>query len=274
MKAVITGIHGTVGSALKTYLEEQGVTVIGWDRTTIPIDEYHTMENYLRSIRPDVLFHLAIHSQDTGRSNESFMVNYHWTSELAWITKTLGIKFIYTSTVMVFSDDAKGPFTVFSKPDAAQGYGYEKRISEQRVFYQNRTATVARLGWQIGNQIGNNTMITYFEKCMTEQNKVKASTKWYPACSFLEDTVAALYQLAFKHPGLYLLDSNTHWNFYEIANALNEVHNRRWNIVPSDHFIFDQRMFDERISIPSLKEKLPTLPHTSQDILRQLHKNE
>jgi dTDP-4-dehydrorhamnose reductase len=259
MKAIITGAHGTVGSALSKHLTVQGHQVVAWDRSVVPIDRYQPMEDFVRQERPDVLFHLAIASRSTGVANESWLVNYEWTSELAWITRQLGVRFVFTSSVMVFSDDAKGPFTVDSQPDAPRGYGYEKRMAEQRVFHQNPDAVVARLGWQIGEAGGSNNMIDFFEKKAAASEGVAASRKWYPACSFVRDTAAALTWLASAKPGLYLIDSNTRWNFHEIASALNEKHGRHWSIVANDDFVFDQRMVDPGVPIPSLRDTLTTL---------------
>lgn len=180
MKAIVTGSRGTVGSALVRHLRSQGDQVIAWDRDVVPIDRYQPMEDFVRREKPDVLFHLAIASRSTGTPNESWLVNYKWTSELAWITRQLGIRFIFTSSVMVFSDNAKGPFAIDSVPDAAEGYGYEKRMAEQRVFQQNPDAVVARLGWQIGDAAGSNNMIDFFEKQTTTHGAIQASRKWYP----------------------------------------------------------------------------------------------
>jgi dTDP-4-dehydrorhamnose reductase len=259
MKALITGLHGTVGSALAAHLTGQGHQVVGWDRNSVPIDDYHKMESFARAQRPDVLFHLAIASNSTGKPNESWLVNHDWPGELAWITRTLRIHFVFTSSVMVFSDNAKGSFTIESVPDAPQGYGYEKRMAEQRVFQQNPDAVVVRLGWQIGEKTGSNNMIDFFEKQVREHGRIAASRKWFPACSFLPDTAAALAWLATASPGLYQIDSNKRWTFYEIVCALNELHGRRWKVVPNDDFVFDQRMVDPRVPVPSLQGRLPML---------------
>ena len=259
MKAIITGARGTMGTALALHLKPQGHVVIFWDRHIVPTDRYQPMEDFVRREKPDVLFHLAIASRSTGVPNESWLVNYEWTSELAWITRQLGVRFLFTSSVMVFTDNAKGPFTVESQPDAAAGYGYEKRMAEARVFHQNPDAIVDRLGWQIGEAAGSNNMIDFFEKQMTASGRINASRKWFPACSFVRDSAAALSWLATAKPGLYLINSNTRWNFHEIASALNKQHGDRWNIVANDDFVFDQRMIDPRVPIPSLQRTLPTL---------------
>jgi len=260
MRAILTGASGTVGSRLSEHLKQQGFDVIAWDRQRVPVDDYWAMERFIREAAPDVLFHLATASQPTGRANESWLVNYEWTSELAWICRTLGVRFVFTSTTLVFTNDAKGPFTVDSKPDAREGYGYEKLRAEERVFAQNPEARVARLGWQIGGQPTGNNMLAFLEGKMREEGRVEASTRWYPACSLLGDTVRELHRLAFSEPGLYLLDSNERWTFFEIASALNALHGNRWRVEPSEHFVFDQRMQDAKTKLPSLKARLTTLP--------------
>jgi dTDP-4-dehydrorhamnose reductase len=234
--------------------------VVCWDRNDVPVDDYWAMEGFVRSVAPDVLFHLATASQPTGRPGESWLINYEWTSELAWITRTLGVCFVFSSTTLVFSNEARGPFTRESKPDATQGYGYEKRRAEERVFHQNPEARVVRLGWQIGEHPSGNNMVAFLEEKMRQEGRVEASTRWYPACSMLDDTVRALLALVEAGPGLYMFDSNERWTFYEIARALNARHGGRWRVEPSEHFVFDQRMKDDRVKLPSLKERLTELP--------------
>jgi dTDP-4-dehydrorhamnose reductase len=259
MKAVITGANGTIGSKLKSHLEEQGHTVVGWNRQEVPINDYWAMENFLKAESPDVVYHLAIPSNPTGHENESWMVNYQWTSELAWISKVLGISFIFSSTVMVFTNNAKGPFRPDMSPDAVEGYGYEKRMAEERVFYQNPGARIVRLGWQIGDAPGSNNMVDFLDTRMKSDGLVSASTEWLPACSFLEDTVQVLAQLPDMDPGLYHFDSNEKWTFYQIAFALNTLQGKKWKIVPSENFVYDQRMEDERLPRFSLKDRLKSL---------------
>lgn len=260
MKVMITGASGVVGSGLRQHLEKQGDEVIAWDRSRVPIDDYAQMETYVRQHQPMALFHLATASKPTGRENENWWVNYHWTSELAWICRQLKVKFIYTSTVMVYTNDAVGPFTPESTPDAKSGYGHDKLIAEERTFSQNPDAIVARLGWQIGDSVGSNNMIDYLAKQMVEHGEIRASTRWYPACSFVEDTAQALVSLIDKSPTVYLINSNTRWTFYEIVTALNENYGGNWKITPTEDFIYDQRMLDARVTIPELNVRLPNLP--------------
>src|ERR1041384_4030691 len=106
IRILVTGANGTVGTAFRQCATAHGAEVIAWNRAAVPIDQYQSMEDFVRATKPDALVHLAIGSKSTGRANESWLVNYEWTSELAWITRTLGVPFIFTSSVMVFSDAA------------------------------------------------------------------------------------------------------------------------------------------------------------------------
>lgn len=259
MKVMLTGAHGTLGQALTDCLNQQGGTVIPWDRTQTPIDDYQAMETFVHTHHPDALIHLAVPSQPTGRDNEAWLVHQHWTGELAWICRELELQFLFVSTVMVYGDRAKGPFTLNSRPEASEGYGYDKLKAEERVFYQNPDGIVARLGWQIGERAGSNNMIDWFDQQMQAKGEIRVSRRWQPACSFLSDTVKVLLDLVQKPGGLYLVDSNRGWTFDQIAHALNELHGNPWKIASEDGFAQDQRMIDERVKIPPLSQRLPTL---------------
>ncbi len=258
MRALVTGSNGTVGSVLCHKLARAGWGLVRWDRSDVPIDHYESMELFVRRERPDVLFHLAAASQPAqGDSTPevSWQVNYEWTSELAWITRKLGIGFVFTSTVMVFTDARPGPYTVASRPDATDGYGMEKRRAEERVFEQNPQAKVARLGWQIGSDLRGNQMAAW----LSERRQVRASARWIPACSLIDDTADALLRIAGARPGLYHVDSNEGWSFYDLACALKRRHEADWSIEPSWAWAYDQRLLDGRLAMPKLVDRLPEL---------------
>lgn len=250
-----------MGRVLCHALARSGWGLVRWDRQEVPIDDYARMEAFVQRARPDVLFHLAAASQPSQAGteedeDESWRVNYDWTSELAWITRKLGVGLVFTSTVMVFTDQRPGPYSIASRPNAEHGYGMEKRRAEARVFEQNPHARVARLGWQIGEDLEGNQMGAWLAE---RAASVRASTRWIPACSFLEDTADALLRIAAAGPGLYHVDGNEGWSFFDIACALRRRHEARWSIEPTWAWAYDQRLIDERIPLPPLRERLPEL---------------
>ena len=269
MRALVTGARGTIGRALTAHLVASGSQVQAWDRAAVALDDYWAMERYVRDSGAEVLFHLAIASTPTGRAggptDEGWLVNYQWASELAWICRQLEVRFVFTSTAMVFSNQARGPFTVDSPPDASEGYGHQKRLAEERVRQQYPRAVIARLGWQLEapgtapGEAGDNTMQRNFDRQMAEHGCVRASTRWLPACSFVDDTAAALVRLAAAPPGLYQLDANPRWTFHELATALAADQGERWRVVATDDFVYDQRLLDDRVGLPPLHARLPAL---------------
>ncbi len=265
MRALVTGSRGTVGRVLARQLAASGATVVGWDRSAVPIDRYDAMDRFVAEAKPDVLFHLAIASESSGRENDGWLVNYEWTSELAWICRTRNVAFVFTSTAMVFSDNAIGPFTPSSIPDATSGYGYEKRMAEARVRHQCPSAVIVRLGWQIGElpdgqvEPKTNSMLAALDEQARTNAEVRASTRWLPACSFLEDTCSALRDAASAPPALYMIDSNARWTYFEIVAALRTHYQRDWQIVPTEDFVFDQRLVDPRLRVPNLDARLRAL---------------
>lgn len=256
MRAIVTGSRGTVGTALVAALERAGHVPVRWDRSRVPIDNYHAMLRHVESSRAEAIFHLAMASNPTGRENEGWLVNWQWPSELAWIARTVGIPFVYTSTVLVWTNDTPGPLRPETPTDATDDYGGGKRSTEERVWYQNPGARVARLGWQIGSAPGSNNMIDFFHRRMAGDGVVRASRRWMPACALVEDTAEALIRLVDMSPGLYLLNSNQDMNFFEIASALAARHGGAWRVEPTQDFVCDQRMLDDRPGLPDLRTRL------------------
>jgi dTDP-4-dehydrorhamnose reductase len=256
LKILLTGSSGTIGSTLKPLLIQNGFEVFCWDRDAVPIDNYQLMEDYVVKIKPYALIHLAANTSfDPEKRRDSWLENYEWTSELAWICHKFGIRFVYTSSVMVFTGDTPGPHNVEEVPGAGSGYGYEKRMSETRVFHQNPDAIVLRLGWQIGNE-GKNTLVGYLDDTFNKLSCIPASINWFTACSFLGDTCKVIIESLGYPPGLFQVDSNVKWNFYEIACALKEYYKKPWKIIPAEHPVIDHRMIDGRVKIQVLDQCL------------------
>ena len=241
---LLTGANGTIGKPLKIFLQQQGFKVFVWDRSYIPIDNYQRMFDFVKSVSPDVFIHLAaITSFDEQQRKDSWLVNYVWPSEIAWICKELNIKLLFISSNMVFG--STGPYSPDSVPDAVSGYGYEKRMAEEKVVTQNANTIILRLGWQIAGE-GENSMITYLDRQQSVHSFIKAGKKWYPSCSFLSDTIKVITATTECEPGIYMFNANKDLNFHEIACLLKKRYSKSWNIIEDEDFIADQRMWDER----------------------------
>ena len=99
-------------------------------------------------------------------------------------------------------------------------------------------------------------MLTYLEEARSRDGEVRASTRWFPACSFLGDTADALVELLERGAsGVYHLDGNPGLSLYEIASALARLHGGRWPVVAVDEPAYDNRMVDERISVAPITRR-------------------
>lgn len=262
MNILVTGGHGTLGKFLVQHLQSLGHRVTVWDRNQVHPLDFDRQTDYLVETQTQALFHLAIASNGTGAENEGWRINVEWSEHLAQLCQTRNITFVFTSTALVFNNSVSGPFTTSSTPNADEGYGFEKRIAEERVRAANPDARIVRLGWQIGSDFEGNQMLAFAANQQQQYGGIAASTRWLPACSFLEDTATALASLLDKPAGLYMANSNSNLNFYEILTRLKHKNHTDWRIVANQHYVYDQRLLDPALVLPDLGDKLQ--PNTSQ----------
>jgi dTDP-4-dehydrorhamnose reductase len=162
MNALVTGSSGTVGSVLCSVIRKNRGTAIGWDRDLAAPGDESATQNLIQEVDPDVIFHTALPSKSTGIENEGRVVNEKWTSDIARCASAQSIPMVYTSTVMVYTNEAQGTFTPETPPEETEGYGLSKLMGEKAAKEANHSVRIARLGWQIGNERGTNNMIHYF----------------------------------------------------------------------------------------------------------------
>lgn len=242
MKALITGMNGTVAPALARCLEAAGHEVIAWNRLQVAIDDFDAIRQFIASVQPDCFFHVA-----TG--------DPEWARMVAAACTAFGVRFIFTSSVSVYAHTQHGVFTPDIMPEPNDDYGRYKLECEQLVRAANPQAIIARLAWQIAPATDQNTMMRYFKQQVEESGTIKASVNWYPACAFLEDTAASLMQLAVEYPaGLYHLDANPGWNFYEIASHVNRLYATQWQVDAVDQPAQHNLMHDPHIQMRSIVE--------------------
>jgi dTDP-4-dehydrorhamnose reductase len=186
-------------------------------------------------------------------------INVEFPALLGRLCEARKIRFLHTSSVMVFENSGNGPFKLDSIPAASEGYGREKRIAEERIAAECANASVARLGWQIGEDLSGNTMSHFLSDTMTAKHEIAASHRWLPACSFVMDTAAALLDLAMSRGSgnrMVHIDGNRGWSFFEIANALNIYLKQSWKIRQDDGFVFDQRLLGDMADHCDLSRRL------------------
>lgn len=249
-KLLITGVNGTLAPVVAAYFQRHQWQAIAWDRSEVNPEDTGACEAFWQRIEPDAVCHLAMGSED-------------WAAWLAQISAHTQTPFLFTSTAMVFDCEQNGPYHIHHARNAKDGYGQYKIRCEDRIFEKNPHAIIPRIGWQIGGVSGGNNMLEHLHQQFQNTGKISASSRWFPACSLMEDTAGALYQLLLKQePGLFHVDSNRYdkLSFLQLVRRLNHHHQAGWVVEESTDYQHDQRLVDSRVVIANLSDWLAEEP--------------
>lgn len=240
LRLLITGLTGTLGPVVAAAAQDLGHSVLKADHRAPGFDWAATWAQ----LRPDGALHLGM--TDAGTSGR-----------LAQLAAQDGVPFLFTSTAMVFDHQPDGPHHPGDERTARDDYGRMKCASEDAVRAAHPRASIARLGWQIGPGARGNTMLAALDRWQAEQGEVAVSRAWRPACSFMDDTAAALLTLL-EVPGVHHLDANADegWTMADIATAL-RAHEARghWQIRVHEDYRHDQRLVGGP-TLPPLSRRL------------------
>ncbi|WP_298750769.1 sugar nucleotide-binding protein [uncultured Serinicoccus sp.] len=233
---LITGLRGTVAPKVAARVAELGGEVVGWDRTAVPPDDVAAGETFLAALRPAGIFHLGMGAEA-------------WAGRLAAHAREHELPFVVTSSVSVFGDapgDPDGPFRPSDTPTATDDYGSYKARCEVAVREAYPQSVVARIGWQADpDGVGNNMVAQLAAQADAGGGVVRASRRWRPATSWMEDTAVALVGLAGSgRTGIVHLDGNAAdaWAFPDVVRHVARVTGHAWTVQEHDELDHDTRL--------------------------------
>ena len=239
-KVLLTGMNGTVAPVLADELRGRGCEVVAWDRGAVSPDDRQAVARFIREVKPSAMVHCA-------------MGNPQWAEDMARVCAEEGSKFLYVSSASVYGTHQQGPFTIDDPPEPCDDYGRYKFECEQCVRAANDRAIIVRIGWQMALRRGGNNMVEHLAQKQAEHGHITASTEWFPACSFLEDTAQALVGILGRDvAGIYLLDGNPGWSFWRIACALDQAMASGWEVRQSNEFKWNNRMVDKNVRLSGI----------------------
>jgi dTDP-4-dehydrorhamnose reductase len=249
VRLLLTGLAGTLAPRLAEAARDlAGWDVIGWDRRAVPVEDLAWLA---REARPDAIAHLA-----TGDAA--------WAGRLAAFAAERGLPLVFTSTAMVFDAEPDGPHAPGDARTARDDYGRGKIECEDAVLRAHPGASVLRIGWQIDPERPGNNMLMHLDGWQRRDGEVAASRLWRPACSFMQDTAAAVVGLLQQpRPGVLHLDSNAGegHHFPAIVHALKRRFGRDgWQVREFDGYRHDQRLINGPgggLDLPPLSSRLP-----------------
>ena len=250
MRVLVTGLNGTLAPKLAHALAAAGHTVVGWARQSVPPEDAQASARWLKQSDVDAIAHLA-------------MGTAAWATQLATFAAQSALPFIFTSTAMVFDHLPDGPHAPLDERTAKDDYGRYKIGCEDAIRAVYAAATIARIGWQIDATARGNNMLMALNDSQQREGVVAASRAWTPACSFMDDTAAALVSLLESpRAGVHHLDSNAGegHHFAAIVKALRTQFNcPHWHIREHEDYVHDQRLIGGEAAMPPLSRQLLAL---------------
>jgi len=253
-KAVVTGLNGTVAPYVKSVLESKGFDVVKFDREKVDVNNEGAIVAFLDSVQPSHIFHLA-----TGPGD--------WHVFLARYAFERQVRFVYTSTELVFSEENNGPYTVDTPADKPyDGFGGDKRETENKITAVNPNAYILRLGWQLGDTFEKNNILAALESTHRQQGRIEASSQWILATAFVKDSAEFIFRIPSEmEPGIYHLNGNPGISFFDLVNLVNKKYQKNWTIVETATPKRDGRLLDPRVKMPMVTEQFPEYVDQQKD---------
>ena len=245
MRALTTGLNGTVAPVVADALRSAGADVVAWDRGADPPSSAEAVDDVIGRVAPDWVVHVA-----TGPET--------WAGWIAQACASQRRRLLFTSSASVFRPRPPGGPRILptDAPDATDEYGRYKQRAESLVLGAAPRALVPRLAWQIGPSPGTNTLDQHLDRMHAQHGAVEASRQWRPAVAWLSDTANALVELMVQNAsGVVHLDGNPGLSMLDLARALRAYLGTDWSIEPVDSPAEDLLLGGAR-AFPSVTERL------------------
>lgn len=247
MRAIITGMTGTLAPYVHEYFSTHGYELIVWHKNEVPIDDAVAIKKFIKDSKPDIFLHIA-----TGPTE--------WIEIILSVLKPSKIPFVFISSEAVFDETQTGPFSVETIPKAKGDYGKYKIACENIINRDyEKNSYIIRLGWQIALHTHKNNLLAF----LVNEVHVKASKNWILAASFMPDTAEAIFKIVDQYaPDIYHLDGNSeHWDFYTLVRHLKASFNLPITLEAIEDTKRNNQLNNTPLLIRSIKERLETIHH-------------
>ena len=282
-KIVITGATGFIGLNLVNTLISQNYKVVCLSRSIKSLDklnenskklitDYSVVELEEQLKGCDILIHLA-----GRRITRDDRVNaiYPFVNDASKILDNLLEacvrnkikKIIIASSIGIYSDFNKVPYSENDTPKPSTLYGLTKLFSEQRVDFFSRKYNIdvahIRLAQCYGyGEKSTPALMNFIKKAINKEEIVLNNKGLYPIDEiYIEDAIAAFIALIkVDRVGSFNIGSGRSYSILELATAVNQVFNNQGNlsILP-----FECEIKDKHMDIRKAKNELNWKPKFS-----------
>lgn len=212
-----------LGSEVFSRLKKKGNDVLGFNSTTLDINNRETIKRCLKKYKPEFVINCAAFTNVDACEVEqvkSFAINAKGPEYISYMCSLNGCKLIHFSTDYVF-DGEKMNYTEDMPTHPLQNYGLHKMFAETQV--ERGNSVIVRVQWLYGEN--KKTYITWMiESILAKKNlKVYTGQVGVPtSCSFIADHIDGLMNL---DRGIYHFAPNLCCTKYDVAMAINHYLN-------------------------------------------------
>ncbi|HTF96230.1 MAG TPA: dTDP-4-dehydrorhamnose reductase [Cellvibrio sp.] len=214
MKILITGGNGQLGRCLQDVLQHSNHEFFAPAKSDLDISDESSVDNAIRSYRPDVVVNTAAYTAVDNAEKESdiaFLVNETSLKHLANSCKVLGIPLIHISTDYVFSGMATSPYKSDDQTAPLSIYGKSKLAGEQAIRSLWEKHIIVRTAW-VFSEYGNNFVKTILRLAQSRDSLKIVADQW--GCpTYAGDLAIAIVKICDE------LQHKSAWGTYHYAGA-------------------------------------------------------
>lgn len=244
LKILLTGAAGMLASAVISEVEKSGNEIFGStieiiksdinlrlpDIQKVDISNLNNAEDWVRSEKPDFIFHLAAETDvDLCEINpeHAYKTNYIGTENIALICQKYDIPCLYISTAGVFCGDKIEPYNEFDKPHPINIYGWSKLYGEIIIKQLLNKYFIVRAGWMVGGwEIDKKFVYKIVCQLSDGKKEINVVNDKYGTPTFTADFAKNLLPLIRTNRyGLYHMANKGSATRYDIANKIVEFMN-------------------------------------------------
>jgi dTDP-4-dehydrorhamnose reductase len=232
-KILVTGANGQLGYAIVTVFKQQGMDVIGTDRSVLDISNQEQVKQVIQSIRPEVIIHCAAYTAvDKAESDKEncYNTNVNGTRNLAQVAKELNIEFIYFSTDYVFDGTKAEPYETTDIPNPINYYGLTKYLGEEIVRTLLTKYYIFRISWVFGPN-GKNFVNTIL-RLSKEKESINVVSDQIGSPTYTLDVAEFMTKKIPIDYGIHHLSNEGFISWYEFAKEIINLRKSKCNIHP------------------------------------------
>ena len=140
-KILLTGSSGMLGKYLLKFLEDRrDFKIVSPDRHEFNISDTSKIRNYIKEIKPDIIFHLAAETNvDLCETNpkHALIANSLSVEKISEIANELSSYLVFISSSNVFGGKSNLKYNELDLPDPVNYYGKSKHKAETFITQNN-----------------------------------------------------------------------------------------------------------------------------------------